>query len=307
MTGLAGATVTWTTGDTSRTVVEACGTGLFGALYPPTTPPSVPQLSPTLPCQYPSTSTPSENSTIVNGQASAIVASPAGSSPGPVTISASVRIAVAPSAACFSAPYLPVPITPPAISVGLPSVTGCGAGNPVGFTGLAAGLSTATGALSNSTTVALPNTTGASAGLMIVADASGFQIAGTDPNTSIPLSVTSTSQPLVNGCNQIVATSVAGTPLSQLAGLVTPAGSVVSMWSFNNVLKQWRAAYFADPAAPVDFNVSGGTAKSQQGYYRPVPGTGGLAQITNEATLLGSQVMESYLICVAAPATVASG
>ena len=306
MSGLVGATVTWTPTDTSRTIVLACKFGSFGALNPNTTPPSLPQLSPLTPCQLPSATTPGENSTLVNGQASAIVASPAGSSPGPVTISASVGIAVPPAAACESAPYLPVPLNPPTISIGLPSVTGCGAGNPVGFTGLASAFSTETGGLGVPTTVTLPNSTGASMAISIVANASGFQIAGTDSSTSEPLTVSSTTPPLVQGCNQIIATSTAGTPLSQLAGLVMPAGSLVSIWSFNNVEKQWRAAWFADPTAPVDFNVSGGTADSQQDN-ETVAGSGGLARINNAAVLNGTQVMESYLVCVKVPATIASG
>jgi len=302
-----GATLTWGTTDSSRTIVLACNNGTFGALNPNTTPPFVPQLSPTTPCQLPSGFFPSQSNPFINGQATALVASPAGSSPGVVTISATLDIVAPPSTTCESAPYVPVPINPlTTTSLGFPAIAGCGAGNPVGLSGLASAFSTETASVLAANTGSLPNFTGGSAAVSIVANASGFQIAGTDSNTSQPLTVTSTTPPMIKGCNQIIATSTAGTPIAQLAGLVTPNDSLVSIWAFNNVEKQWRAVYFADPTAPVDFNVSGGTAESQQGSPT-VPGTGGLGQISNAAVLNGSQVMESYLVCVARPATVASG
>jgi len=302
-----GATLTWSTTDTSRTIVLACGTGTFGALNPNTTPLTVPQLSPTTPCQLPSGIFPSQSNPFINGQATALVASPAGSSPGVVSISAILDIVAPPSTTCQSAPYVPVPINPlTETSLGFPAIAGCGAGNPVGFTGVASAFSTQTAAVLAANTGSLPNITSTGAAISIVANASGFQIAGTDSSTSQPLSVTSTAAPLVNGCNQIVATSTAGTPLAQLAGLVTPANSLVSMWAFNNVTKRWRAVWFADPKAPTDFSLSGGTAKSQQGSPT-VAGTGGLAQVNNAAVPPGAQVTESYLLCVKTPATIASG
>jgi len=80
---------------------------------------------------------------------------------------------------------------------------------------------------------------------------------------------------------------------------------LVSIWAFNNSTKQFRAGFFSDPAAPVDYNVTGGTAASQQGGTAAA-GANGLA-LTNSNVVNGVQVTESYFVCVNQAAEIISG
>jgi len=100
--------------------------------------------------------------------------------------------------------------------------------------------------------------------------------------------------------------TLTGTPIANIAALVSPSAAVVSIWAFNNSTKQFRAGFFSDPAAPVDCNLTGGTAASQQGSTT-VAGAGGLSQVNNGAILAGTQVTESYFICVNQAAEIISG
>ena len=101
----------------------------------------------------------------------------------------------------------------------------------------------------------LPNATSASTTVSIGGPA-GILVVGA--TTSSPLG-------LLHGCNNIIVTTTAGTPIANIAALVSPSAAVVSIWAFNNSTKQFRAGFFSDPAAPVDYNVTGNTAASQQG------------------------------------------
>jgi len=80
---------------------------------------------------------------------------------------------------------------------------------------------------------------------------------------------------------------------------------LVSIWAFNNSTKQFRAGFFSDPAAPVDYNVTGNTGASQQGISSQ-PGANGLAN-TSANVGNGVQVTESYFICVNQAAEIISG
>lgn len=76
------------------------------------------------------------------------------------------------------------------------------------------------------------------------------------------------------GCSSVVISAPAGTPISAIAALVQPPGSVVSIWRYDNSLHGWQAGYFAG-GGPVDFSSTGG-------------GT------------------EAYAICVGGPAVISS-
>jgi hypothetical protein len=97
-------------------------------------------------------------------------------------------------------------------------------------------------------------------------------------------------------------------PPSRGLGMAVPntTSVVVSIWAFNNGTKQFRAGFFSDPAAPVDFNLTGGTAATQQGSTT-LAGTGGLSQVANAAVSAGTQVTESYFVCVNQAAEIISG
>jgi len=86
------------------------------------------------------------------------------------------------------------------------------------------------------------------------------------------------SQQLCLGCNQVIISSPAGTAVSAIAGWVSPAGAVVSIYRFNNSLRpqRYQPGYFAMTGAPVDFSTTAGG-------------------------------VESYQVCVNAPATITSG
>jgi len=79
----------------------------------------------------------------------------------------------------------------------------------------------------------------------------------------------------------------------------------VSIWAFNNSTKQFRAGFFSDPAAPVDFNVTGNTGASQQrgGAQADANGLGETSVNVGN----GTQVTESYFVCVNQAAEIISG
>jgi len=216
-----------------------------------------------------------------------------------VTVSAVLGVLISPEYACEVSPYTPVGYGAAqfagsaAPSGFLPGLTGCGAGNPVGFTGLASALSTAGSAALNGI-VTLPNATSASTTVSIGGPA-GILVVGA--TTSSPLG-------LLHGCNNIIVTTTAGTPIANIAALVSPSAALVSIWAFNNSTKQFRAGFFSDPAAPVDYNVTGNTGASQQGGGVQ-PGTA-LGQ-TSVNVANGQQVTESYFICVNQAAEIISG
>jgi len=83
------------------------------------------------------------------------------------------------------------------------------------------------------------------------------------------------SQQLLPGCNQVTIGSAAGTAVSAIAARVNPP-VVVAIYRFNNQLQRYQAGYFAMTGAPIDFSTTRGG-------------------------------IESYQICVSAPATISTG
>jgi hypothetical protein len=114
----------------------------------------------------------------------------------------------------------------------------------------------------------------------------GIQVAGATPFSPIVLS---------RGCNSVVITSSIGTPVANIAALVSPANAVVSIWRFNNGTKLFQAGYFADVSAPVDFSQTSGAAGSV-----PVGSAGILPAGGGTGT-------ETYYVCVNQQATMISG
>jgi hypothetical protein len=162
-------------------------------------------------------------------------------------------------------------------------VTGCGTSNPVGFTGLASAISFGQSGLNG--IVTLPNTTSASTTVNI-GGVAGILIAGAGPNTPVQLG---------RGCNQVIVTTTVGTPIANIAALVSPASAVVSIWRFSNATKQFQAGFFSDPAAPTDFATTGA-----------ISGTG-VTGTTAQPGTSGNQITETYFICVNQAATITSG
>jgi len=72
---------------------------------------------------------------------------------------------------------------------------------------------------------------------------------------------------------------------------VSPPAAVVGIWAFNNTAKQFKAGYFRDPSAPVDFDVTG-------------VASGSTATSTVAA---GTQATESYFMCVDEASGMSSG
>jgi hypothetical protein len=298
--------VTFTVSDPTEATILPCVVAVPGAINVTTSPNVIPQIVPTTPCNPPSGTIPGQVNTFVNGQATALLVASSYARPEVVTVSASLGVLIPPEFACLVSPYTPVgfgalPVSnvagavnlnPIVSGVGLPGLTGCGTSNPVGFTGLASALSADSGGLTG--IVTLPNTTSASTTVQIGGPA-GILIAGA--TTTQPLG-------LLRGCNQIIVTTTAGTPIANIAALVSPASAVVSIWTFNNGTKQFRLAFSSDPAAPVDITVTGQTAATQQGSTT-VAGTGGLA--INSIPAAGAQVTEVYFVCVNQSATIVSG
>jgi hypothetical protein len=290
LSGATGATVTFTVSDPTEATILPCVVQVFGTLNVTTSPNVIPQIVPNTPCLTPSSSIPGQENTFINGQATALLVASSYARPETVTVSASLGVLVPPEFACLVSPYTPTSFgTPingtPAISgVGLPGLSGCGFSNPVGLTGLASALSTDSGGLTG--IVTLPNTTSASTTVNI-GGPTGILIAGATPTQ--PLQLT-------RGCNQIVVTSVPGTPIANIAALVSPAASVVSIWRFNNGTKQFQAGFFSDPAAPTDFIATGLPAA-----------TGPAATGILTTPSFGTQVTETYFVCVNQAAAIVSG
>lgn len=302
LTGITGATVTWTVSDPTEATIMPCvvNIGTAPAINVTTSPNVIPQVVPQTPCSPPSGSLPGQSNTFLNGQTTALLVASSYARPEVVSVSASLGVLIPPEFACLVSPYTPTGFGslpsggyPPIISgVGLPGLTGCGFSNPVGYTGLASALSTDSGGLTG--IVTLPNTTSASTTVQIGGPA-GILIAGA--TTTQPLG-------LLRGCNQIIVQTTAGTPIANIAALVSPAAAVVSIWAFNNSTKQFRLTFSSDPAAPVDFTTTGQTGATQQGSTS-VAGTGGLA--INAIPAGGTQVTEVYWVCVNQSANIISG
>jgi len=188
LTGSEGATVTWTVSDTTVAQILPCVVNLgvangASALNITTSPNIIPQIVPNTPCNPASGSIPGQSVTFLNGQTTALLVASSYAHPEVVTVSAVLGVLVPPEYACEVSPYTPVGygssqfLGSAAPSGFLPGLTGCGAGNPVGFTGLASALSTAGSAALNGI-VTLPNATSASttvsiggpAGILVVGD-----------------------------------------------------------------------------------------------------------------------------------------
>jgi hypothetical protein len=61
------------------------------------------------------------------------------------------------------------------------------------------------------------------------------------------------AQPLTSGCNQVILPLAAGSPITDVLLRVQDPDLVTSIWRFDNVLKTFRAGYFNDPTAPLDY------------------------------------------------------
>jgi hypothetical protein len=286
LNGITGATVTFTTSDPANTTMLPCVLGTPGAINVTTSPQVIPLIQPQTPCITPSGTIPGQVNTFVNGQATALLVASAGAHPETVTVTASLGILVPPSFACLVSPYVPTTgfgVTPaasgyylPAQSIGNPNyVSGCGTASPIGTTGLSTALNVAGGGLTG--IVTLPNTTSASTTVNIGGPA-GIQVAGATPFSPIVLS---------RGCNSVVITSAIGTPVANIAALVSPANAVVSIWRFNNGTKLFQAGYFAEVNAPVDFSLT--------------------SSATGSVPAGGATVTETYYVCFNQQATMIPG
>jgi len=296
LNGMTGATVTWTTSDPSNASILPCVVAIPGNINITTYPNIAPQYTAATPCQVPTGQIPGQNTTFLNGQASALLVASPTAHPETVTVTAALGVLIPPSFSCLVAPYVPQgpafgSIFPGAYTatsgVGLPGVTGCGFGNPVGFGGLSSSLNTGSAGLGIGGVI-LPNTTSASTTVNIGGPA-GILIAGATPTSPLQL---------LRGCNQIIATSTVGTPVANIAALVSPASAVVSIWRFSNNTKQFQAAFFSDPNAPTDFVVTGG--------INAAPTLGNVGTTAAPGTA-GNQTTETYFICVNQASTITSG
>ena len=285
LSGITGATVTFTTSDTSTTSILPCLLGTPGAINVTTSPQVIPLVQPNTPCVTPSSTIPGQVNTFINGQATALLVASSTAHPETVTVTASLGVLVPPSFACLVSPYVPTtgfgtsPVGnagyySPAYSIGNPNfVSGCGTSSPIGTTGLATAFNAAGTGLTG--IVSLPSTTSAATTVQI-GNASGIQVAGATPISPIVVS---------RGCNSIVVTSPAGTAIASIAALVTPANAVVSVWRFDNGAKLFRAGFFAEAGAPVDFAATGSAG---------ILPAGGAVMVT-----------ETYYVCVNQVATLA--
>lgn len=290
LAGLTGATVTWTTSDPNLTTILPCLVNVPGTLNVTAYPNVVPIIQPNTPCQVPTAQIPGQNTTFLNGQASAVLVASPTAHPETVTVTAALGVLIPPSFACLVSPYLPTGfgnVTSPYTAtsgVGLPGATGCGFGNPVGFTGLATALSPTSNGLGIGGVI-LPNTTSAATTVNIGGPA-GILIAGATPTAPIQL---------LRGCNQVIVTTTAGTPIANIVALVSPASAVVSVWRFANNTKQFQAGFFSDPNAPTDFATTGGANAAPSNVAAPAAGAP------------GTQVTETYFFCINQAATIVSG
>jgi hypothetical protein len=305
LSGVTGATVTFTTSDPTTTTILPCVIGTPGTFNITTTPQVIPLVTPNTPCVTPSTTIPGQVNTFINGQATALLVASATAHPETVTVTASLGVLIPPAFACLVSPYLPsgFGVTPnaagyyaPINGTGLPGVQGCGTASPIGTSGLATALNVAGGGLTG--IVTLPNTTSASTTVTIGGPA-GILVAGATPISPLVLS---------RGCNSVIITSYVGTPVANIAALVSPANAVVSIWRFNNGTKLFNAGFFSDPNAPVDFVTTGSTSTTTAPNAASTiiaaptysPATGALTSTANNIT-------ETYYVCVNQSATMASG
>jgi hypothetical protein len=246
--------------------------------------------------------------TFINGQATALLVASSTGHPEVVTVTASLGVLIPPSFACLVAPYTSSggfgavnAATQPGYYAPYSGtgVYGCGSTTPIGTTGLATALNVAGGGLTG--IVTLPNQTSASTTVTIGGPA-GIQVAGATAISPVVLS---------RGCNNVIITAPVGTPVANIAALVSPQNAVVSIWRFNNGTKLFNAGFFSDPNAPTDFaltgSLSGTTAPNSLNTIingstiSPVTAT--FSNIPSVATLL----TESYYVCVNQQATMISG
>ena len=277
MTGTQGATVTWSLSDAKEAQIFPCVVGVSGTLNVVSTPNTIPEITPSTPCNPASGTVPGQSVTWVNGQTTALLVASSYAQPEVVTVIATLGVLVPPEYACEVAPYLPVgygvaqfpgSAAPSGFSPGL---NGCGSGRPVGVTGLASALATAGNEGLNGV-VTLPNAMTASAAVSIGSIVS-IQVLGATPTSPVTL---------FHGCNNVVVVTTAGTPMANLAALVSPPAAVIGIWAFNNSAREFKAGYFNDPSAPVDFNITGVAS--------------GSSSATTVAS--GTEVTESYFVCV---------
>jgi len=132
---------------------------------------------------------------------------------------------------------------------------------PFNGTGLSVGLNGSS--LGFGGVFALPNASSASATLTISGGATVNIVSPSSGSTLNP------------GCNQVIVTTAANTPVKDIAATVAPASAVISIFRFNNTTRLFQAGFFSDVNAPTDFTLTAG-------------GT------------------ETYFICVSAAATVTS-
>jgi hypothetical protein len=101
---------------------------------------------------------------------------------------------------------------------------------------------------------------GAAGTAVVVANFIGDFTGGTtQATTSVQLSAAPLTTSLSRGCNEVITgpSVAANTPVSTVAGLVQPAGIVVSIWQFNNSTHAFQAGYFNPAGAPTDFSTTG--------------------------------------------------
>jgi hypothetical protein len=311
LTGITGATVTFTTSDTADTSILPCTLGTPGAINVTTSPAVIPLVTPQTPCITPSGSIPGQVNTFINGQATALLVASPTAHPEVVTVTAALGVLIPPEFACLVSPYVSsgfgaTPSQPgyyaPVTGTG---IYGCGSTTPIGTTGLATALNAVSGGLTG--IVTLPNTTSAST-TVTVGGPAGIQVAGATAISPIVLS---------RGCNNVIITSPVGTPVANIAALVSPQNAVVSIWRFSNATKLFQAGFFSDPNAPTDFTLSGSlstttapnassTVISGQTYnlVGGVASNGAIVSATNNGASL---ITESYYVCVNQQATMISG
>lgn len=70
------------------------------------------------------------------------------------------------------------------------------------------------------------------------------------------------SQTLTAGCNQVILPLAAGSPLVDVLLRVTDPDVVLSIWRFDNAVKTFRAGYFSDPSAPLDYATTAGSPEA---------------------------------------------
>jgi len=184
LTGLTGATVTFALSDTTAATILPCVETVAGGISVSPPPVILPQIAPVSPCLVPSGTVPVQAFTFINGQASAVLVPSPNAHPETVTVTATLGVLIPPMYACEVSPYVPTsrvgPIlsallglgtynsgTPSLPSTGAPGTAGCGTGNPVGLTGFASALSTASEGLTG--IVTMPNTTSAATTVSLIA------------------------------------------------------------------------------------------------------------------------------------------